>query len=132
MGSSQEESRDSNSPDTLAPPAMSRVAEGEFHARLAATDGVAVVLFSTAHCGACRAWKRLLPDALASMADAFYEVDVSEATGVARYFGIFHLPTIYLYRDGCFHAELQCEAKSDAIRLAARELLAAPPQDEPE
>jgi len=110
---------------------MSRVAEGEFHARVAATGGIAVVLFSTSNCGACRAWKRLLPDALASLADVFYEVDVSEATGVARYFDIFHLPTVYLYRDGCFHAELQCEARQDAIRQAARQLLAAPAQDEP-
>ena len=65
------------------------------------------------------------------MAQAFYEVDVSEATGVARYFGIFHLPTVYLYRDGLFHAELQCEAQRDCIRQAAYRLLAAAPQDEP-
>ncbi|MGE5319188.1 MAG: hypothetical protein ACM3KD_03310, partial [Hyphomicrobiaceae bacterium] len=61
----------------------------------------------------------------------FHEVDVSEATGVARYFGIFHLPTVYLYSNGQFHAELQCEARPDAIRHAAQLLLAAPPQDEP-
>jgi len=90
-----------------------------------------VVLFSAPHCGACRAWKQLLPAALSGLADALFEVDVSEATGVARYFGIFHLPTVYLYRDGHFHAELQCEARPQAIRLAAQSLLAAPPQDEP-
>jgi thioredoxin-like negative regulator of GroEL len=50
---------------------------------------------------------------------------------VARCFGIFHLPTVYLYRDGRFHAELQCEARRDAIRQAALVLLAAAPQDEP-
>jgi thioredoxin 1 len=90
-----------------------------------------VVLFSAPHCGACRAWKRLLPDALSGLANRLFEVDVGEATGVARYFGIFHLPTVYLYRDGRFHAELQCEARPDAIREAARRLLAAPAQDEP-
>jgi len=92
---------------------------------------VAAVLFSAPHCGACRAWKRLLPDALSGLAHAFFEVDVSEATGVARYFGIFHLPTIYLYRDGRFHAELQCEMRRDSIHHATQTLLAAPPQDEP-
>ena len=92
---------------------------------------MAVVLFSAPHCGACGAWKRLLPDALSGLADSLFEVDVSEATGVARYFDIFHLPTIYLYRDGRFHAELQCEARREAIRQAALGLLAAPPQDEP-
>jgi thioredoxin-like negative regulator of GroEL len=125
------EKRDSNSPAAGALPAFTRVAEGEFHARLAATDGVAVVLFSTVHCGACRTWKSLLPDALSGLADMFYEIDVSEATGVARYFDIFHLPTVYLYRDGQFHAELQCETRREAIRETVRRLLAAPAQDEP-
>ncbi len=90
-----------------------------------------MVLFSAPQCSACRAWKQLLPRALADLAASFLEVDVGEATGVARYFDIFHLPTIYLYRDGHFHAELQCEARQDAIRQTARSLLAAPSQDEP-
>lgn len=107
------------------------VREGDFHARLARQPGVAVVLFSTPHCGSCRAWKRLLPEALAGLAENLFEVDVSEATGVARYFGIFHLPTIYLYRDGHFHAELQCEARPEAIRETALQLLAKPAEEEP-
>jgi len=126
-----DEKRDSSSPDAAALPAFSRLAEGDFHARLAATSGIAVVLFSAPHCGACRAWKRLLPDALPGPTHALFEVDVSEATGVARYFDIFHLPTVYLYRDGRFHAELQCEARQAVIHETARQLLAAPAQDEP-
>ncbi|MHB1085632.1 MAG: thioredoxin family protein [Thiobacillus sp.] len=122
---------DSTSPDAHIPAGFLPLAEGEFHTRLAATSGVAVVLFSAPSCGACRAWKQLLPSALADLASAFYEVDVSEATGVARYFEIFHLPTIYLYRDRQFHAELQCEARPDSIRLATHRLLSAPAQDEP-
>ncbi|MEW5968191.1 MAG: thioredoxin family protein [Pseudomonadota bacterium] len=108
-----------------------RVHEGDFHARLARQPGVAVALFSTPHCGSCRAWKQLLPQALVDVADVLFEVDVSEATGVARYFGIFHLPTIYLYRDGHFHAELQCEARPEAIRATSQRLLVGPAQEEP-
>jgi thioredoxin-like negative regulator of GroEL len=131
MRANQEENRDSTSPEPLIPARFSRLAEGEFHARLAAASGVSVVLFSAPHCGTCRRWKQLLPQALGDMTGAFCEVDVSEATGVARYFGIFHLPTVYLYRDGQFHAELQCEARRDDIRAATHRLLAAPAQDEP-
>ena len=131
MEASQEESRDSSSPDGAALPAFSRLAEGDFHRSLAAASGIAAVLFSAPHCGACRAWRRLLPEALSGLADRLFEVDVSEATGVARYFGIFHLPTVYLYRDGQFHAELQCEGRAEAIRPTVQGLLAAPPQDEP-
>jgi thioredoxin-like negative regulator of GroEL len=131
MRASQEENRDSTSQERAIPATFSHLTEGAFFARLAATAGVAVVVFSAPHCGACRAWKRLLPQALADMVDTFYEVDVSQATGVARYFSIFHLPTVYLYRDGQFHAELQCEARHDAIQQTALQLLNAPAQDEP-
>jgi thioredoxin-like negative regulator of GroEL len=130
-GNRQEESRDSTSTAALAPAGFERLAEGVFHARLASAPGVVAVLFSAPHCGACRAWKRLLPEALAGIADAFYEVDVGEATGVARYYGIFHLPTVYLYRDGRFHAELQCEAKTGAIRETAARVLAEAAREEP-
>ncbi|MFP5407731.1 MAG: thioredoxin family protein [Gammaproteobacteria bacterium] len=108
-----------------------RLSEGAYHGHLAAAHGLAVVLFSAPQCGACRVWKRLLPETLSDLVETFYEVDVSEATGVARGFGIFHLPTIYLYRDGHFHAELQCEARREAIREAVPRLLAAAAQDEP-
>jgi len=111
--------------------AFTPLGEGEFHARLSRIAGLAVVLFSTPHCGACRAWKLLLPRALGETAAQFFEVDVAQATGIARYYDIFHLPTIYLYRDGHFHAELQAEARIDAIRAAAQRLLAAPAQEEP-
>lgn len=108
-----------------------QLSEGDFHHRLAATSGVAAVLFTAPHCGACKAWYRILPDALSGVADRLYVVDVAEATGVARAHDISHLPTIHLYRDGLFHAELQCAARRDAIRAAAAILLAGAAQEEP-
>ena len=131
MRANPDENRDTTSKGSCAPATFERLAEGTFHARLASSSGLAVVLFSAPHCGACCAWKQLLPSALADQADVFYEVDVSEATGVARYFDIFHLPTVYLYRDGQFHAELQCEARPDSIRQTTHQLLNTPAQDEP-
>lgn len=128
-GSQQKRKRDSTHPTAAAD--FERLAEGAFHARLAATPGVAAVLFTAPHCGACRAWKRLLPDALAGVADRLFEVDAVEATGVARYYGIFHLPTIYLYRDGRFHAELQCEAREAAVRATAVRVLGEKAREEP-
>jgi thioredoxin-like negative regulator of GroEL len=85
----------------------------------------------TPHCSACRAWKALLPRALGETEATLFEVDVAQATGIARYYDIFHLPTIYFYRDGRFHAELQAEARIESIRAATQALLAAPAQEEP-
>ena len=108
-----------------------RLSEGDFHARLAQAADRAVVLFTHAHCGSCRVWKRLLPEALAGCVQHFFEIDVALDTGAARYFGIFHLPAIYLYRNGQFHAELQCPARADAIRREAELLFSRPAQEEP-
>ena len=112
--------------------AWTPLAEGTYHARLESVRGTAVVLFSAPHCGACRRWKDLLPRALGARAAVYFDVDVSEATGLARYFGIFHLPTIYLYQDGAFHAELQCEARAERVREAVETALGAPAQEEPD
>lgn len=130
MSANRDENRDTTSKRSCVAATFEVLAEGAYHARLAASSGLAVVLFSAPYCGACRTWKKLLPQAL-DTACTLYEVDVSEATGIARYFGIFHLPTVYLYRDGQFHAELQCEARCETIRNTVRHLLAAPAQDEP-
>lgn len=72
-----------------------------------------------------------MPEALSGIVQHFFEVDVALDTGAARYFGIFHLPTIYLYRDGQFHAELQCAAQCDAIQRTVDSLFALPAQEEP-
>lgn len=105
--------------------------EGDYHARIARASGHATVLFSHVHCASCRAWKRLLPEALSIRVQHFFEVDVALDTGAARYFGIFHLPTIYLYRNGQFHAELQSAARIDAIQHAVDTLFDLPAQEEP-
>ncbi|OYY55642.1 MAG: hypothetical protein B7Y53_03500 [Halothiobacillus sp. 28-55-5] len=68
----------------------------------------------------------MLPGALAGIADSLYVVDVSVATGLARYYGIFHLPALHLYRDGAFHAEVQCALHADTLRQTVAQLLQHP------
>jgi thioredoxin-like negative regulator of GroEL len=131
MNINPDENRDTTSMGSSTCAHFERLAEGGFHARVAASPGLAVVLFTAPGCGACRAWKQLLPAALCQRAQRLYEVDVSEASGVAHGFGIFHLPTIYLYRDGQFHAELQCEAHPDAIQRTVSHLMDSAAQEEP-
>jgi thioredoxin-like negative regulator of GroEL len=131
MGDSPENrSRDSISPAGM-PPAMTRLSEGEFQHQLANTTGASIVLFTSPSCRACDAWKHILPKALTGIAGQVFELDVVEATGIARYYGIFHLPTIYLYRDGVFQAAVQCALQADVIRQTVAGLLLGPAQDEP-
>jgi thioredoxin 1 len=105
--------------------------EFNYHPTLAQTPGASVVLFSSPECGSCRTVERLLPEAAAGAVTTLYKVDVQQATALAREFEIFHLPTLFLYRDGRFHAVVQSEVTPGKLQRAIAAALAAPPEEEP-
>jgi len=103
-----------------------------FHHRLAETRGPVLVLFSGAACSACRAWKRLLADYLPERpALRLFEVDAERSLALTREFEVFHLPALFLYRDGRFHCRLQSEATRRALDAALEAALAAPAEEAP-
>ncbi|MDO9226268.1 MAG: thioredoxin family protein [Pseudomonadota bacterium] len=104
--------------------------ESRYHPRLLEAGGIAVVLFSSPACGTCRVVEKRLPTALPEGTHLF-KVDVQRATGLARAFEIFHLPTLLLYRDGHFHARLESEISAPALRAAMARALARPAEEEP-
>ena len=104
--------------------------ESRYYPHLLETGGIALVLFTSPSCGTCRVVEKRLPLAVPAGTHLF-EVDVQRATGLARAFDIFHLPTLFLYRDGHFHARLECEITASALRAAMVSALARPPDEEP-
>lgn len=114
----------------MTQPAMTPLDESSYHSRLARTPGIALVLFGSAGCGACRVAEQRLPGAAPSGASLF-KVDVQQATALARAFDIFHLPALFLYRDGHFHARLESEVSAQALAIALERALAAPAEEEP-
>jgi thioredoxin 1 len=102
----------------------------DYHHRLAARPGLGLVLFFSPECGACRRVEALLPQSVGADI-ALYHVDVQQNPALARAFDLFHLPDLFLYRDGQFHARLACEATPAALGAAIACALAAPAQDEP-
>ena len=95
-----------------------------------ATPGVSLVLFGSPECGACRRAEAVLPGAVAADMRVF-RVDVREAMALTREFEVFHLPTLFLYRDGRYHARIDCELTPSALRQRLSAALAAPAEDEP-
>lgn len=106
--------------------------DGDFHQHLADARGRALVLFSGPACGACRSVAARLPEAAAGAGiDHLFFVDVETSTGVAREFEVFHLPTLLLFNNGEFHAEINCEISAKALRTAIDTALAQPACDAP-
>ena len=100
---------------------MESLDEFTLHKRLAEQPGVSLVLFTSPACGACRSVERLLPSAAPATARLF-KVDVRQAQALARAYEVFHLPALFLFRDGRYHA---------ALGRALAEALARPAQEEP-
>jgi thioredoxin 1 len=104
--------------------------ESSYHQRLAQTPGIALVLFSSPTCGSCRVVERRLPEA-APLGVSLFKVDVQRATALASEFEIFHLPALFLYTQGHFHARLDCEVSAPALGKALGRALALPAEEEP-
>lgn len=109
---------------------MEVVDEFTLHHRLMQTPGISLVLFASPTCGTCRSVERALPAAVPSDVRLF-RVDVQQAIGLARAYEVFHLPALFLFRDGHYHARLDCEVTPAALGRAIDAALAAPAQDEP-
>ena len=110
--------------------ALEPLDEFQYHHRLLQAGGVALVLFTSPDCGACRTVERLLPG-IAPAGTQLFKVDVLHATALARAFDIFHLPALLLYRDGRFHAVLGCEATAAKLPACILAALDQPAQEEP-
>lgn len=107
------------------------LSEFDFHPRLAASPGVALVMFSGPDCGACRRLEKNLPDWLDGHVGHLYKVDVQKSTALAHAYEVFHLPGLFVFVDGRYHAPLSAEAVPSALQSALGRLLALPAHEEP-
>ena len=104
----------------------------DYHHTLMEQGGIALVYFTAPDCGNCRSLKRALQQYAKSALDvSIFEVDAVHNGGLINEFEIFHLPTLFMYLDGVFHAELKCMALPDSISEAVQIAAASPPEDEP-
>ncbi|WP_127475963.1 thioredoxin family protein [Sulfurivermis fontis] len=105
---------------------------GDFHHRLAETPGVSLVLFTGPACGACKRLKQVLREQRALFADVhLFEVDAGRDMALTREFGVFHLPALFLFRDGEYHCALHSEAQPEHLRAAIDAALARPAEEAP-
>lgn len=104
----------------------------DYHHTLAATPGPALVVFTAPACGACRHLRQVLAGHAPVFADLrLFEVDAGRDLGLTREFEVFHLPALFLYRDGQFHGPVAAEPTPGRLRAAIDAALARPPQEAP-
>jgi len=104
----------------------------DFHPRIADMTGTTLVMFTSPDCGACRHLRRVLHEVLRREPGwQVFEVDAQRDPALVNEFEVFHLPTIFLFKDGNFHRQLETEARAETIVSATRSALRQPAREAP-
>ncbi|ROL71994.1 thioredoxin [Pseudomonas chlororaphis] len=82
--------------------------------RLLALSGVSLVIFTSSGCASCR-WARQQLPGLKLPIDRLCWIDAGNNGGVVQRYQVFHLPALFVVRDGEFYGAVHS-------RLNAREL----------
>jgi thioredoxin 1 len=106
--------------------------DANFYATIEASHGVSIVFFSGASCHSCRHWKILLSQLVAKRpALQVFEIDAQQSMGLTQEYDVFHLPALFVFVNGHYHAPLECEARLETIEQTLDQVLAAPAQEAP-
>jgi len=114
--------------------------EFNFFETIEESKGIVMVFFTGPHCASCHHLKTLLNSeyeqflehfSKSSMAFQAYEIKADKAAALVNEFGVFHLPSMYIYNKGKFHCELQAEAVSAKLIEAIDLALTQTAHDEP-
>jgi len=110
--------------------------EFNFHQQIEATAGIALVFFTGPHCASCHHLRDLLlanDGVLKKALGEFvaFEVKADKSGALVNEFNVFHLPSLFLYKNGVFHCELHSEAHPQKIIEAIKVALTKPAEEEP-
>lgn len=83
--------------------------------------GSSLVVFTAPGCGACRAMLRALLALPATAGLRVYRVAAEENPGLVEELEIFHLPALFLYRDGEELGAVQAAPRVEALLAAVAE-----------
>ncbi|WEJ70414.1 thioredoxin [Pseudomonas sp. PSE14] len=87
--------------------------------RLLSLPGVSLLVFTSEGCSSCR-WARAKLPEFGLPVDRLCWIDAGRSGGLVARYGVFHLPAMFLVRDGHFlgpvHAALRPESLIDALR----------------
>lgn len=112
--------------------AIAQLSQFNFHHTLEDTEGTSLVYFTGLGCGACRQLKRVFEEhEQAFQSIHLFEVDAQQEMALTREFEVFHLPSMFLFHNGHYHAPIHAEPRAHSLLAAIDEALSAAPQEAP-
>nr|WP_226844637.1 thioredoxin family protein [Acidithiobacillus ferriphilus] len=111
---------------------METVSELGFWQRMATTQGLIILFFTSAGCHSCRIWRKLLADYEAARSGLqVWEVDAGIDMGITQELNVYHLPALFLFRDGHYQRPIQVEARAHALDRWLAAMTDQPPEEMP-
>nr|WP_202162005.1 thioredoxin family protein [Pseudomonas aeruginosa] len=98
--------------------------------QLLALEGVSLLVFTSEGCASCRWARRHLP-AMDLPIERLCWVDAGRNGGLVERYGVFHLPALFMVRDGRFHGALNVPLHQEALRGAVLAGSTALPEELP-
>jgi hypothetical protein len=98
--------------------------------RLLAMSGVSLVVFTSVGCASCR-WARQQLPGLDLAVDRLCWIDAGNNGGVVERYQVFHLPALFVVRDGEFYGALQSRLTRNELNEGLRQVLSRIPEELP-
>lgn len=110
--------------DIIFPSIVAELELTDFDAdqRLLAMDGVSLVIFTSVGCSSCRFAREQLPR-LDLDVDRLCWIDAGDNGGVVERYQVFHLPALFLVRDGEFFGALKSRLTASELNRAVAQAL---------
>ena len=74
--------------------------------------GVSLLAFHSPSCGTCRLARELLPGMSLPPVERICWIDASENRGLVERYEVFHLPSLFIVRDGAFYGPANAKLES--------------------
>lgn len=118
--------------DTVSPSIVVQSELTDFDAdqRLLAMNGVSLVVFTSVGCASCR-WARQQLPGLDLAVDRLCWIDAGNNGGVVERYQVFHLPALFVVRDGEFHGALQSRLTRNELNAGLHQALSRIPEELP-
>jgi thioredoxin 1 len=105
--------------------------EADVHRALQDSAGRLLLMFGRHGCGSCRQAYARVPLLAIGAVDRLVHLDADHCGGLLREFEVFHLPALFLFRAGRFHAPLHAALAEPGFAQVIERVLAAPAQEAP-
>ena len=98
--------------------------------RLLAMNGISLVIFTSVGCASCRFAREQLPTFDLAV-DRLCWIDAGNNGGVVERYRVFHLPALFVVRDGEFFGALQSRLTRTALNEAVGQALSRQAEELP-